>query len=259
MNKLALATAISALAASSAFAAPVDYTGAAKSGTAANQLNSVTVVSGANTTVWYVDNALSAVSNINSPKIQLTVGSNWTFDFSNLAAVSFTGTVVYGDYKTQTSVTGIATVDARQTYTNVVQTVSGIGSYNEATNTFTFTKALGGINAGGASVQTQNTSTCANGKTSFLAKACDSFASASKNWEGLALNFVFSEDRLEFAGALTSQDTSGSGLTRNTTTINWQISGDTPAVVPVPAAAWLFGSALVGLAGTARRRKAAVQ
>jgi len=31
----------------------------------------------------------------------------------------------------------------------------------------------------------------------------------------------------------------------------------TPAAVPVPAAVWLFGSGLVGLAGVARRRKAA--
>lgn len=30
-----------------------------------------------------------------------------------------------------------------------------------------------------------------------------------------------------------------------------------PAAVPVPAAAWLFGSGLLGLAGTARRRRAA--
>lgn len=32
---------------------------------------------------------------------------------------------------------------------------------------------------------------------------------------------------------------------------------DSPAAVPVPAAVWLFGSGLVGLAGVARRRKAA--
>jgi hypothetical protein len=30
-----------------------------------------------------------------------------------------------------------------------------------------------------------------------------------------------------------------------------------PSAVPVPAAAWLFGSALVGLAGIGRKRKAA--
>jgi hypothetical protein len=29
-----------------------------------------------------------------------------------------------------------------------------------------------------------------------------------------------------------------------------------PSAVPVPAAAWLFGSALLGLAGVSRKRKA---
>jgi hypothetical protein len=36
----------------------------------------------------------------------------------------------------------------------------------------------------------------------------------------------------------------------------WAVrAGDVPAVVPVPAAAWLFGSGLIGLIGIARRRK----
>ena len=38
---------------------------------------------------------------------------------------------------------------------------------------------------------------------------------------------------------------------------NVTLTGDTPEV-PLPAAAWLFGSALVGMAGVARRRKNAV-
>ena len=36
----------------------------------------------------------------------------------------------------------------------------------------------------------------------------------------------------------------------------WAVrSGDVPAVVPVPAAVWLFGCGLIGLSGIARRRK----
>lgn len=40
-----------------------------------------------------------------------------------------------------------------------------------------------------------------------------------------------------------------------TTTQNWTITSFTPQVVPVPAAAWLFGSALLGLVGVNRRAK----
>lgn len=255
MKKLALATAISTLATSAAFAAPTGYFGQAKSGTTANQMASIVVQATASTAVYYVANSAGTASNKTQPAIQMTVGSDWTFDFTNLAAVSFVGTVVYGDYKTQTNVTGFPTIDGRQTLTNVVQTVSGTGAYNEATNTFTFTKAVGASNAGGASVQTQSAQACSNGQTNGLGKVCTSFSAASKNWEGLKLNFVFSEDRKNFSGSLIASDTSGSGLTANTTTINWQIA----AQVPVPAAAWLFGSGLLGLAGTARRRKAAAQ
>ena len=258
MKKLVLVTAItSALATSAAMAAPIPYTGTAKSGTAANQMASIVVQAGATTNVYYVNNTNSSASNKTQPAVQLTVASNWTFDFTNINAVAFTGTVVYGNYKTQTNVSGFPTIDGRQTFTGVVQTVSGVGVYNEATNTFTFTKALGPVNGGGASVQTQTSASCANGQTSVLGTVCGSFNSASKNWEGLKLNFVFTENRMSFSGSLAASDTSGSGLTANTTTINWQISGLTE--VPVPASAWLFGSGLLGLAGTARRRKASAR
>jgi hypothetical protein len=40
-------------------------------------------------------------------------------------------------------------------------------------------------------------------------------------------------------------------LVATATTIN-----DGTSVVPIPAAAWLFGSALLGLAGVARRKQA---
>jgi hypothetical protein len=88
-----------------------------------------------------------------------------------------------------------------------------------------------------------------NGTTHGLGKVCTSFNQASKAWEGLALNFLFSEDRQSFAGTLQGTDTSGALLSKNTTAINWQIQA-----VPVPTAAWLFGSGLIGLAGVSRRR-----
>jgi hypothetical protein len=252
MKKLALAAAVSAIMTSPAFAVSWYYPGSAKSGIAANQLQSIVVSAGAATSVYYVDNASGTASNKTAPAIQLTKTSNWTFDFTNLAAVTFTGNIQYGSYKTQTNVTGFPTIDGRQTYVGVTQSFSGTGSYNEATNTFTYNYMNGTTNGGGGSVQTQTSASCANGATSILGKVCTSFTQASAAWEGLSLNFVFAENRLSFAGSLQGTDTSGASLSANTTKINWQIQA-----VPVPAAAWLFGSALVGLAGTARRRRVA--
>lgn len=249
MNKLALSAAISALIATPAFAA--NYTSVATSGTAANPQASIVVTAGAATSVWYVDNGSGTASNINEPAIQLVTSGNWTFDLDTGA---FTGNIAYGDYKTQTRVQN-PNIDGRQTYTGVNQAFSGVGTWVTDTH-FTYTFFNTTVNGGGASVQTQTASTCANGQTSLLGKVCTAFASATKDWEGLTLDFVFSADHSSFSGALTGTDTSGSGAARNTTAINWQIAGtssDTPEV-PVPAAAWLFGSGLIGLAGAARRR-----
>jgi hypothetical protein len=253
MNKLALSVAISTIIASPAFA--LDYTSVATSGTAADPMASIVVQAGASTSVFYVDNASGTASNTTTPAIQLVKSGDWTFDFTNPAAVTFTGNIAYGDYKTQTNVTGTPTINGRQTFVGVNQAFSGVGTFDAGTNTFTYSYLNPTVNGGGGSVQTQTSSSCANGQTSVLGKVCTSFATATPAWEGLALNFVFSADKTSFSGSLAGTDTSGSGLSSNTTTINWQIAGsaDAPAV-PVPAAAWLFGSSLIGLAATARRR-----
>jgi hypothetical protein len=249
MNKLALSAAISAIMATPAFA--VDYTTTATSGTAADPLASIVVQAGAATSVWYVDNASGTASNTSEPAIQLVKTGDWTFD---LTTGAFTGNIAYGDYKTQTAVTTPA-IDGRQSYVGVNQAFAGTGTWVTATH-FTLDFFNPTVNGAGASTQTQTSSSCANGATNFLGKVCTSFATATPSWEGLALDFMFSADHSSFTGTLRATDTSGSGISRNTTTINWQIAGEGEVApeVPVPAAAWLFGSGLVGLAGVARRR-----
>jgi hypothetical protein len=223
--------------------------------------NGISVNAGAPTAVYYVDNALSSASNKTNPTppppnpYTLVVSGDWCI---NTTTGAFTGNIAYGDYKTQTNVTGFPTIDGRQTFVGVNQAFSGTGTWGtngSGDPTLSFSYFNTTVNGGGASVQTQTSSSCANGQTNFLGKVCTSFATASKDWEGLSFLFTFDSTKYQFTGTLTGTDTSGSGLTRNTTTINWNIAGiDPPADVPVPAAAWLFGSALIGLAGAARRK-----
>ncbi len=60
-------------------------------------------------------------------------------------------------------------------------------------------------------------------------------------------------------GGVTAIATTGTGSSGDVITTTYTLTNTTtPApVIPVPAAAWLFGSGLLGLAGTARRRRAA--
>ncbi|HSB94890.1 MAG TPA: hypothetical protein VLC91_00465 [Spongiibacteraceae bacterium] len=269
MYKLTLAAAVAAIS-SPTFA--IEYYGSATSGTAANPAAAITVKATTANSIFYVDNTSSTASNTATPAVQLTKTSDWSFDFSNYAAVAFSGSIVYGDYKTQTNTGyGDFAIDGRQTFTGVTQSFSGVGSFDAATNTFTYSFLNSTVNGGGASVQTQTGASCTDGKTGVVGKICTSFASVSKAWEGLALSLVFSADKNWFYGALTGRDTSGSGVSANTTTINWQVSGITnlcdaswpncapslppaPSYIPIPTAAWLFGSSLFGLASVARRK-----
>jgi hypothetical protein len=220
----------------------------------------INVAAGATTKVYYVDNSLSANSSTTNPTppppnpYTMSVSGNWCIDNTSGA---FTGNIAYGSYKTQTNVTGTPTIDGRQTFVGVNQAFSGSGTWGtngSGDPTLSFSYFNTTVNGGGASTQTQTSASCLNGKTSILGKVCTSFASASKDWEGLTFLFTFDSIKYAFTGTLTGTDTSGSGLSRNTTTIGWTIDGIDPPAVPVPAAAWLFGSALIGLAGAARGR-----
>lgn len=205
-------------------AAETAYTGKATSGTAADPMAAIVITAKTATHAYYVDPASGPASDKAAPAIQLVKDSAWTFDFSDPAAVKFTGKIVYGDYRTQTNVTGMATIDGRQSYEGVEQSFSGVGAFEAATNTFTFTQMNKTSNGAGASKQTQKSASCQNGKTSFLGEVCGSFASATPAWEGLTLKFVFAADKSSFSGTLKGTDTSGSGLTANSTDVNWQIS-----------------------------------
>lgn len=207
---------------------------------------------------FYTNPTPGGASVSTAPAIQLIRSGGWTFDFTNLAAVTFTGEIEYGNYETQTNVSSLAgSMQGHIVYTGVTQSFSGVGSYNEATNTFTYVKAAGASNSGGGSVYSATApATCKSVGTVSSNTVCGGWALGTPAWEGLNLNFVFSEDRSTFSGKLIGTEKSQVsgvpliGTVTTTTTMNWNIVGE----VPVPAAAWLFGSALVGLAGIKRRK-----
>jgi len=279
MKKITLVAAISAAVTSPAFA--VSYSALATSGTLDRPYDSMSGVNigttgipygGPNIQRYYVSNAAGEATNPSNTNlqgaVQLIRQSDWTFDFTDLNHVTFTGNIQLGDYKIQTNTTGIATIDGRQTFVGATQSFSGVGTYDVATNTFSYVKPLGVVNAGDASVYTQTSSTCRNGATSQLGKICGFFAPASPAWEGLALNFVFTEPGGQFTGSVTGIDTSVIiGASAFKVEYNWLITtpsgplfaSEVPiSSVPIPAPAWLFGSSLVGLIGAARRRKSAL-
>jgi hypothetical protein len=245
MKKLTTALTLAILASS----AQAEYVTSGTSGT-------ISVSAGSATSVFYTA-ATDGSSNTAYAPINLSFNGDWTFDFSDLNNVAFTGNVNLGDYETQTNVTGFPVIDGHISYTGANYAFSGVGSYDESSNIFSYSSSSTGSNSSGASDFTNTGASCENGKTSIFANVCGTWSGTTGDWEGLSISLGFSEDRSTFDGSIAAIEQSGSGLTANTTTINFTLDSgvnNAPSAVPVPAAAWLFGSALVGLAGLKRRK-----
>jgi hypothetical protein len=101
------------------------------------------------------------------------------------------------------------------------------------------------INMGGGTqtvTSKTGTATLNNGSGLATITCSNSSCSASSNWT------------LDYAAVVPVGDPSGFGGTPYT--LHLSNPSHTTAVVPVPAAVWLFGSGLLGLVGIARRKKA---
>ena len=156
MKKIMLSAAISIAAINPALAdGQKVYSGTATSGTAADPMASFqSVVGSTSVSMFYVDPASGTAANKTTAAIQLTKSTDWDFYFyPDHHTVDFAGNIYLGNYTTQTNIflagpTSPST-DGRQTYTNDLLHVSGTGTFDETTNTFTYSYLNSTINGGG--------------------------------------------------------------------------------------------------------------
>jgi hypothetical protein len=116
-------------------------------------------------------------------------------------------------------------------------------NYSLSTTTSAYDAATRTLTVTGTLANTSATYTC-EGYSIFCGNSLPSF--------DLSLTLTFTDDTLKaFNGTLVGTNDDGAGSQYS---YAWSFNGQTPEV-PVPAAFWLFGSALAGLAGFARSRK----
>lgn len=197
-----------------------------------------------------------------------TLTTTGTFGQADFAYTGIEGAIDFNKYETYIVVSGFG--NATVTQGNSIYKIGGAGngtvSWDAATRTLTLGQVINysntdsQLNANQTSdsvgiwatdlgaqdgICTGNSTICGGQKSQFIPKP---------NWERLYLTLTFAENMVDFTGQVVTMDIGGA-VTGGQSGNQWQqlsFSGQ----VPVPAAAWLFGSALVGLAGVARRKAA---
>jgi hypothetical protein len=178
---------------------------------------------------------------------------------SVLAATASAQAAVYNVTGTTTA---WATSGATTTYPSGVPTFSG--TLDDSTNAYSFNYATftahvdvgGGYYTADVTTTGQQLSGTGTGVVTRTAASvnCVGAAIICGSVPNTAINgtLAYSVSAGVVTGTLsTSQKTAG-----GPSTATYSFSGSAAPAVPVPAAAWLFGSGLVGLAGAARRRRA---
>lgn len=164
--------------------------------------------------------------------------TNPTFTGSwNIDTTSLVGDASFAPYTVAWSVLGDPV--GTTSYTTDIYHLDTTGatvSYDAGTRTLNITN--------GTLASTSSSATC-SGDSLFCGDVLPSFQ--------LNLALTFTDATLQtFSGSAIATNDDGAGDQYSYT---WSFNGQAPAV-PVPAAVWLFGSGLAGLAGLARSRKA---
>ena len=184
-----------------------------------------------------------------------TITGDWSFDWTTPTTVDFVGELDMGSFiQSMTVVDGgdfFGTMDGTISTNDANHAFSGTAAWDDGTKTLSYS-FLGASNSGAGSTYTETSSSCTDNGEIFGNTICGTWAATTAEWEGFDLTLVFAPDLSTYAGTLIANENSGDGLTASTTLITYSIAGTN--AIPVPAAAWLFGSALVGLAGIGRKR-----
>ena len=199
-----------------------------------------------------------------------TFSGSWDI---NTAGSSGSVTGIFGNFvQYSTSVSAGFGLTAVINQPHVVYSFSGgTVSYNAGTRTFTLGQPLVYSNSD-AAINNDATSDAkltldvahgaAAGVCSGASVICNNQATYFINkpdLERFYMTLTFSPDFSSFTGTAVGADVGGGsgGTATGNTWYSYNFTGTAaqPAV-PVPAAAWLFGSGLMGLAGVARRRRA---
>jgi hypothetical protein len=228
--KSLIAVSVLAAAAGAANASVVGFTATISAQTA--PLGTQTVTSG---------NAFTGSINVDQDTSSPTYGNLLGFNLSNTAAY-----VTHNSFATGTN----ATYAAGDSWTATIPTGGvAVSSFNpRADSSFDAIFSWGNtttVNSNAASNFT-GTVTASGIGASFI-------TAAGAPWDQATLDVHLGSDLATILGiTLVTTEKSAQGNATNTYTITPNPAAPT---VPVPAAAWLFGSGILGLAGTARRRR----
>jgi hypothetical protein len=169
----------------------------------------------------------SVISAIFTPEAPVFTG-NW-----DVSTTTASGDASFAAYTVEWSVFGSPTGTTAYTSDNYSFTTT-TSAYNAATRTLTVAGTL---------TNTTADYSC-SGSAFFCGGALPAF--------DLSLTLTFADDTLQaFSGNLVGTNDDGAGSQYS---YAWSFNGQAPEV-PVPAAFWLFGSGIAGLAGFARSRK----
>lgn len=212
-------------------------------------------VSGQNTAA---DITSSGMAEISYTPVGSPFTGSWDFAFHDNGTADFSGNLFFGNYSAHTVFDGafLGEMSGTVSYLDANQMVSGVGEWDAASRTLSYLLPAAGINASGASTYSESGSSCSDTGSILGATICGIWAESTPEWEGLELELVFTEDLGSFTGLLTATERSGTGFSMHSSVLEYAISGSNVSEVPLPAAAWLFGSALLALGTAARRRTA---